>query len=750
MKSQFSKSVSLLVLFFFTPLSHDTMSQTKYDAIKKLPMFKTDPAVRPEGVHSPIVQETYLDLNENHVSKISSGYIEDLLQLVDGDSIGRTIQDLVAFKTRYIHSDSLDRAREYIQRRLSQYTQEVYLDTFAFSKNLWSMFVLKNPRQIWLGGEQGVILNSMDDGRSWTIRQQKMPDEISIFFLDSLRGWGAGIYENIYRTTDGGYHWTRIPLPGQYSSAILFADSLNGWIAGATDDGADLLKTSDGGLTWLPQALPPYPSPVNLLDICRATQDSLWVVGLSDQVICSSDGGTNWANIHVSNARERFTNVEFVGSKNGWISGANNDMSTGIVYRTTDNGLTWNKIVSFNNHMFLSISFCDTQHGWMGSMKTDWTGEVFSTQDGGDHWDKKLDTPNPIWNISAIDSDSCYAESFRGNVYQTTDGGETWSDSDAGSMVPSTGKNVIARINGTSGKDSIIVIGGHYDCTGGNPYKEAPGADDNASGVAAVIELARAYENIQCPYDMVFAAFSAEEIGLLGSDHYARYLNDTGGKIKGMFNFDMVGYQPVSKTWPVSLSTSRSFQWLGTLAKTMAETYTSLTPHTSTAPPNNTDSYSFHQLGFPTLSIDESAGNPYYHSQEDLYATLNIPYETEIVKMALATTASINGMTSSPVEEGHVFAGPYLPVLHGSYPNPFNARVRIGYYLPRSADVNLYIYNNLGRQVAVLVHEMQTPGEKSIQWDGRDRYGRDVGSGLYFYQLKIDGQKWFDKIALIR
>jgi hypothetical protein len=79
---------------------------------------------------------------------------------------------------------------------------------------------------------------------------------------------------------------------------------------------------------------------------------------------------------------------------------------------------------------------------------------------------------------------------------------------------------------------------------------------------------------------------------------------------------------------------------------------------------------------------------------------------------------------------------PFLFSLNQNYPNPFNPVTTIRYGLPKSAKVVLKIYNALGQEILTLVDETQTAGEKSVVWDSRDRFGKKVSSGIYFYRLE--------------
>ncbi|GGN90814.1 aminopeptidase [Actinoplanes lobatus] len=104
--------------------------------------------------------------------------------------------------------------------------------------------------------------------------------------------------------------------------------------------------------------------------------------------------------------------------------------------------------------------------------------------------------------------------------------------------------NVIATLRGSVTPERIYVVTGHYDSRVTDvmdAVKDAPGADDDASGVAVIMELARVLATRQPEATLVFAAVAGEEQGLYGSDHMAQQFKDAGADIQGMFSNDIVG-----------------------------------------------------------------------------------------------------------------------------------------------------------------------------------------------------------------
>lgn len=88
--------------------------------------------------------------------------------------------------------------------------------------------------------------------------------------------------------------------------------------------------------------------------------------------------------------------------------------------------------------------------------------------------------------------------------------------------------------------------------------------------------------------------------------------------------------------------------------------------------------------------------------------------------------------------------------LSQNYPNPFNQFTTIEFNLLKSGFVSLKIYDILGRKVRTLVSEHLSLGYKSVLWDGKNDSGKDVASGIYFYQLKVGNFSEAKKLVLLK
>jgi hypothetical protein len=88
--------------------------------------------------------------------------------------------------------------------------------------------------------------------------------------------------------------------------------------------------------------------------------------------------------------------------------------------------------------------------------------------------------------------------------------------------------------------------------------------------------------------------------------------------------------------------------------------------------------------------------------------------------------------------------------LDQNYPNPFNLSTEVRFTLPDAAKVTLSIYNILGQKVTTLVDGEKTAGTHSVFWDGKDKSGAEVASGIYFYRIKAGDFQEQKKMLLIK
>lgn len=88
--------------------------------------------------------------------------------------------------------------------------------------------------------------------------------------------------------------------------------------------------------------------------------------------------------------------------------------------------------------------------------------------------------------------------------------------------------------------------------------------------------------------------------------------------------------------------------------------------------------------------------------------------------------------------------------LFPNYPNPFNTETIIRYDIPQNGFVSIKVFNILGQEIVTLIEKFQQPGKYSIRWDGRDKFGRYVASGVYVYSISIKNYNVSKKMVFLK
>ena len=217
-----------------------------------------------------------------------------------------------------------------------------------------------------------------------------------------------------------------------------------------------------------------------------------------------------------------------------------------------------------------------------------------------------------------------------------------------------SGRNVYAVQLGTQYPNKKYIICAHYDdySYSGNVV---PGADDNASGTAAVLEAARIFRQYNSKYTIIYALWDEEETGLDGSYYYAQQAAFAGDSIMGVVNMDMIAYDSNSDniaeihTRPIGNSIALKDQML------QINTLYSIGLNLQIINPGATysDHASFWQFNYGAILLIEYDYdfNPYYHSSNDLIQYFNMPYYLKSAQLSLAVTATLAELTETvPVE----------------------------------------------------------------------------------------------------
>ena len=211
--------------------------------------------------------------------------------------------------------------------------------------------------------------------------------------------------------------------------------------------------------------------------------------------------------------------------------------------------------------------------------------------------------------------------------------------------------NVIARRTGSLYPDEWIVVGGHYDSRQWpiSVPTQTPGAEDNASGCAGVLEAARVFTQFPPQRTMIFVCFAGEEQGLYGGDAYAQSLQTSGdlAKVDLAVIMDMIGYSGDSDL-DVLLESSAALSSVFTPFLSMAATYTPQLRLLQDTSPCCSDHMPFISRSVPALLTIENDYSAYahYHQSTDLPANITRALEMGggILKMNIAVLADAAGI----------------------------------------------------------------------------------------------------------
>jgi len=226
-------------------------------------------------------------------------------------------------------------------------------------------------------------------------------------------------------------------------------------------------------------------------------------------------------------------------------------------------------------------------------------------------------------------------------------------------------RNVIATLPGLETPQRVYILGGHLDSTSPQSSTLAPGANDNASGVAAVLEAARILRNYPFKSTIRFIAFTGEEQGLYGSAHYAQAAAARGDSIKGAVITDMIAWH--SALYQIDIEGQTPWLPLMTVMQDACTAYTTVATQLQFNS-FGSDHVSFQNQGFPSFLAIETEYDlyPCYHQTCDTTGRNQMGFGVEVTRACMATVAHLAGpwtpsfyIVHTPLPSTENTAGPY-------------------------------------------------------------------------------------------
>ncbi len=253
------------------------------------------------------------------------------------------------------------------------------------SEDLVSVFFV-NSEKGFVGGDNGYLALTTDSGKNWTKQNLASTSTVNeVYFRDEKNGYVL-IGDKLFSTLNGGSNWQEIKNFGLTSEgspdyyAIRFVSKKIGFIVGSLTQASKInsliLKTEDGGQTWKKLSIP-FQAELFSLDFIDEKKG--WVVGDKGAIFVTDNGGQTWKS-QTSETNEEIYCVDFRNALEGYAVGGK-----GLILRTENGGNTWIKVKTSYPNTFLRINFIDEKTGWIVGR----SGTILRSDDKGKNWIKQ-------------------------------------------------------------------------------------------------------------------------------------------------------------------------------------------------------------------------------------------------------------------------------------------------------------------------------------------------------------------------
>ena len=561
-----------------------------------------------------------------------------------------------------------------------------------------SFVKFKDQKHGFMGTSRGgYIYYTEDGGESWEIvREGNHYDKLtSIVFLDKDQGWAEGEYMPLLYTDDGGRSW-RPDSTISYGNKVFFTDSKHGWICGWEK----LYRTTDGGRTWLDD-LPKIAEKKSLTDIFFTNDKSGWIVIRESGTYATIDGGWTWKRVS-----RGYGPILFFTPSLGWIGFS----------RTVDGGNTLDpQMKGFTLRAISDVDFIDKNIGWV----VGWDGVVAKTSDGGNIWRVQFTVSDiRLRGVFALDERRVWAVGGDGVILRTRDGGETWDRKD----YKFSGYDTHWAVTFTDSLNGWIVGGGILHTEDGGETWEEP--------TPSVIPIWR-FRDVFFINETTGWAVSGDWVyhttdGGATWVHKILYHPGGGGLYSICFIDEKTGWA-CGQDWIIH-TTDGGENW-----ETQSDNEGIWPDDIYFIDENN--GWVCGSVGYIFSTSD--GGVTWQKQYSGTHQFLNA---VDFIDKDTGWICGNDGtILHTPASEKKEEKCPSLYntddfTLFSNYPNPFNSYTVIAYELKKKGAVMLSIYDLLGREINVLVDQVQVPGKYWIIWNGDDTDGINMPSGMYFYK----------------
>jgi photosystem II stability/assembly factor-like uncharacterized protein len=482
-------------------------------------------------------------------------------------------------------------------------------------------------------------------------------------------GYSCGDALSIYKRTNGLDNWEELFLNDDLVD-IHFTNDLTGYFVGGTELGGPVYKTNDGGISFVP--LENFPSDEFDLLRCITFTDSLiaFVGGYKSKIAKTTNAGLNWNLVNITGLTDTIgaiVQIFFINKNVGWAV-----TTRGGITNTTDGGDNWVAQLNVPTGIFSSVYFIDSLYGWA----TIFNRRPYKTTDGGQNWIEQ--TNLNLWHTS----DVYFTNVDTGWIINTTSGRVLYKTTDSG-----IGWFVVPEVLGAY-KFHFFPDPHHWLINGTQRYITEDGGNT--------------WINITNDVPTEFTSFGAV------TDKFGYAAGETGLILR----YDDTTYIPVEL---VSFSGKIEsniviLEWI---------TASELNNYGFEIQRLN-DNNHWEKVGFVPGKGTSSEYNSYNYEDSHINNDKNY-YRLKQIDFNGTFEYSNTLEVTIPLSSFY---------LYQNFPNPFNPVTTIKYDLPNAGNVELVVYDILGRKVKELVNQTQQPGRYDIQFDAST-----LASGVYIYQL---------------
>jgi photosystem II stability/assembly factor-like uncharacterized protein len=622
----------------------------------------------------------------------------------------------------------------------------------------------------WMTGDWDcTIMHTANQGRKWTLQHKGVDGVLKdIFFIDHHSGWAVGENNNqavLLKTSNGGQNWEAVNLNLEKGLIkVFFINSLVGWAVG---ESGLIVHSTDGGSSWHTQE---SGSTADLLDVCFFNSEQGMIIGRDGYLLITENGGNNWNKAKHSGLN--YCAGQILGPNKAVLTGENlsitddggktwltfhystsipeyiytydlyfinNDCwmvgSHGTILFSDDYGQTW----TLQSHITLDHLFCvsmpDTNICWVGGeslLITDNIGITWSAPD--------IEEPFYVSDIYFTSSDTGWVVAFP-FLYYTENGGNSWQPL----------KNMSLQLADPS-PSKIFFINSRIGWGINSNYKNIIKTIDGGRTWQAPVDVVATTEDIS-----IKSMFFIDKLhgwctgvnGLVmktvdGGNTWVQKSSSTDERIDDIFFIDSLNGWAVG-TYNTIIKTDDSGEtWL---------------------PIDNNLFGDLSKIEFISPLEGWITGRfKVYHTmdggniwEEELDSSEEI-YDMELFDKNHGWIVGAWGLIlklrhdsqSTFIYNPEKSSLPESHRILRSAPNPFNASTGIHLSLDRPGPARLSILNIQGQRICVLFDERKSAGAYYYQWNGLDKSGHQVPSGIYLLNLETKYDQEIIKIQLLR